>query len=77
LKDLFIFMTILPKFDPNKGLMLAGFGVVISGLSAEGINYTLSIAPKGDIAAFAVCLGVFFFGIQMFYDGIKIVYKVN
>jgi len=70
-------MVIFPKFNPNKGLMLAGIGVLISGVSAEGINYSLSIAPNGEIVAFAICLGVFFFGIQMFYDGIKIVYKIN
>jgi len=60
----------------NKNLILAGIGVVIAGISGFGINLSLQIEPSGNIAAFAMCLGVFFFGIQLFYDGIKGIYKI-
>ncbi len=73
----FILNTVRNKFNPNYKIWLIGIGFLITGLSAVGINWCLSIEPNGNIAAFAMCLGVFFFGIQIIYDGIKSILKIN
>ena len=58
----------------NRKVMLTGVGVLISGLGALGLNFSLA---SGADTAIAMCVAVLFFGIQIFYDGIKLLLKLN
>jgi hypothetical protein len=58
----------------NLKIVLGGVGLVIAGLGAYGLN--LSYSRANDLGV-AICMGVFFFGIQVFYDGIKALIGIN
>ena len=52
----------------NKSFLLCTTGLIVTGLGAMALSMNLS---NGNDIAITMCLGVFFFGIQILYDGIK------